>query len=411
MALTDVAVRGLQARDVVYKKADGAGLYIEVHPTGAKYWRLKYRYAGKERRLAIGVYPSVSLADARKQVQAAKSLLERGLDPTTEKRIAKARNVALTTQSFRSLVEEWLSRGSRSRWSDSYSDKVATVLNANVLSRLGEMPLTSITAPMVVEAVHAIEARGAMEQAARALRWVKGAFRYAVATGRIDRSPLADVMGSDVLAGRESKGYAHLQLEEIGPFLRALNEYPGRPETAIAVRMLLLTAVRTGELRGATWQEFDIPKSLWRIPADRMKSRREHVVPLSNQLLQLLDGLRGLTGHSTYLFPGTGKRTPYISENTINKAIALVGFKGRVVGHGFRATFSSIANESGLFQPDVIERQLAHKERDEVRAAYHRSTYIDDRKRLMQWWADRLDGVDNAPDSVRAEVVPIHSAA
>ena len=390
MSLSDLAIRNLKATEKTYRKSDSAGLYLEVFPNGSKYWRMKYRYDGKEKRYAVGVYPAVPLAEARDIAQAAKRLLKQGLDPTTERKALKAANVSQSRDDLEGLVSDWLAR-QEGKWSEAYLERVKTLLNGNILNTLGKVPITKITAPMVLERIHAIEARGALEQAARALRWTKTAFRYGVATGRLDRSPLAELKGSDVLTGRTTRGYAHLELKQVGPFLRALTEYSGKLETQIAVQLLLLTAVRTGELRFAEWDEFDFAKLEWRIPASRMKMGTEHIVPLSAQVVALLQELRKLTGHSQYLFPGTRNPRKPISENTINKAISILGFKGKVVGHGFRATFSTIANESGEFSPDVIERQLAHKERNAIRAAYHRSTYLADRKVLMQWWADTLD--------------------
>ena len=287
------------------------------------------------------------------------------------------------------MAKEWLSKHA-SGWTGNYSEKIGSVLNANLYPRIGSIPMTRITAAMLVDAVRPIEARGAVEQAARALRWAKAICRYAVATGRLASSPLSDVLASDVLEPRKTKSHPHLTSGELGEFLRQLHDYPGRPETRIAVQLLMLTFVRTGELRAAQWQEFDLERREWRIPAARMKMRAPHLVPLSARAMALLKELREFSGYSAYLFPNHGKH-PYMSQNTINKAIANLGYKGRVVGHGFRATASTILNESGLFSPDIIERQLAHKEQNEIRAAYHRAEYLAERAKMMQWWADFLD--------------------
>ncbi len=335
--LTDVAIRNAKPRDKRYKVFDGKGLYLEVYPEGGRYWRLKYRIAGKEKRLAIGVYPEIKIARAREVALEARALVRQGLYP-----------------------------------------------------RLGSIPIARVTAVMLVDAVRPIEARGALEQAARALRWAKAICRYAVATGRLSSNPLSDVLASDVLEPRKTKSHPHLTSGELGDFLRQLHDYPGRPETRIAVQLLMLTFVRTGELRAAQWHEFDLERREWRIPAARMKMRAPHLVPLSACAMTLLKELREFSGYSGYLFPNHGKH-PYMSENTINKAIANLGYKGRVVGHGFRATASTILNESGLFSPDIIERQLAHKEQNEIRAAYHRAEYLADRAKMMHWWADFLD--------------------
>src|SRR3569833_4573943 len=254
---------------------------------------------------------------------------------------------------------------------------VRLTLWVNFMPRLGRLPISGIFVLLVIDVLRPIEARGAIEQAARTLRWIKAIMRYAVSTQRHERSPLSATHAHEILAERSAtKGHPNLEESEHGGFLRALTEYSGRHETRLAVNLLLLTVVRPGELRAAEWHEFDITKAEWRIPAERMKMRAPHLVPLSRQALTLLDELRGLTRWSKYLFPGGRGRLPFMSENTVNKAIALMGYGGRVVGHGFRATFSTIVNEAGQFSPDVIERQLAHNELNEVRAAYHRSEYL-----------------------------------
>ena len=390
MSLTDVQLRNAKPREKAYKLYDANGLYALIHPNGSRYWRVKYTYAGKEKVLALGVYPELTLVAARDQAREAKALLRQGIDPMTHKRELKARNMALALETFQLVADEWQAKNA-GKWSSSYGDKVRQTLSANVHPRLGKIPASAVTAPLVLDAIRPMEARGAIEQAARALRWIKSIMRYAVMTGRVERNPLSDMLASEVLSERKARRHPHLEEYEIGGFLRKLAEYPGRAETRIAVNLLLLTAVRTGELRAAHWAEIDMERGEWRIPAEHMKMRAAHVVPLSSQALSLLEELRALTGYSRYLLPGGRGRIPYMSANTVNKAIAMLGYKGRVVGHGFRATFSTIANESGQFSPDVIERQLAHKERNEDRAAYDRSEYLPRRRKMMQWWADHLD--------------------
>ena len=232
----------------------------------------------------------------------------------------------------------------------------------------------------------------------RSLRWTKAICRYAVATGRLANSPLSDVLASDVLEPRKTRSHPHLTDEELGDFPR-LHDYPGRHETRIAVELLLLTFMRTGELRAAQWKEFDLDRQEWSIPAERMKMRAPHWVPLSTRAIALLNELGELNGHSPYLFPNRGKH-PYMSENAINKAIACIGYKGCVVGHGFRATASTISNKSGQFNPDIIERQLAHKKQNEIRAIYHRAEYRNERQKMMQWWADFLEAKQRGAEVV-----------
>lgn len=403
MPLTDVRARTAKSGEKAYKLADEKGLSLLVHPNGSKYWRLKYRHAGKEKQLALGVYPEVTLAQARELTLEARVLLKAGNDPGTERKATKARAVESAAVTFEGVAREWMAnRGDK--WAPSYAEKVGAILGNNLFPRIGALPITSITAPMLLGALRPIEARGALEVAARARRWAGEVFRYAIATGRATDDPASVLKGA--LKVGQTKHYPALRREEVGAFLRELLEYPGRPETRLALQILLLTFVRPGELRAARWTEFDLEGAEWRVPAERMKARVEHIVPLSLQTVALLKELQSLTGHAACLFPGGHSRVPYISENTLNKAIEVLGYKGRVVGHGFRATASTILNESGHFAPDVIERQLAHAERNKVRAAYHRAEYLAERRRMMQVWADLLDGLRTG-----AEVVPLLKTA
>lgn len=396
--LPEVAVRNAKPRQRPYKLFDGDGLYLNVHPNGSKYWRLKYRYAGKEKVLALGVYDQVSMTEARARADKARKLLADGFDPVVTKRVERAAIAAQHANTFEKAAEAWMERHAGD-WTPSYTEKVRGILSANLYPRIGALPLAALTAPIIIEAVKPIEARGAIEQAARALRWTSAILRCGVANGLITSSPLAGIKPSEVLRKRTAKSHPHLERHELGDFLRALTEYPGKPETRLAVRLLLLTFVRTGELRGTQWAEFDLEHAEWRIPGERMKMGAPHIVPLSRQALALLAELRQYTGYSTYLFPNHGKH-PYMSENTINKCIHILGYKGRVVGHGFRATASTILNDSGLFNPDAIEAQLAHKEQNEVRAAYNRAKYLPERRKVIQWWADFLDAAHKGADVV-----------
>ena len=403
MSLTDVKARTAKSGEKAYKLADGKGLSLLVHPNGSKYWRLKYRHAGKEKQLALGVYPEVTLAHARELTLEARGLLKIGQDPVIERKATKARTAESAAVTFEAVAREWM-ESRADKWARTYAEKVEGILGNNLFPRIGALPVTSITAPMLLGALRPIEARGALEVAARARQWAGEVFRYAIATGRATDDPATVLRGA--LKVGQTRHYPALRREEVGAFMRTLLEYPGRPETRLALQILMLTFVRPGELRAAHWAEFKFDTAEWRIPPERMKARVEHVVPLSLQSLALLKELHSLTGHGPYLFPGGHSRVPYMSENTLNKAIDVMGYKGRVVGHGFRATASTIMNESGDFAPDVIERQLAHAERNKVRAAYHRAEYLAERRRLMQVWADLLDslrasaGVTPLPESM-----------
>ncbi len=387
--LTDTAIRTAKPTAKSYKLYDHDRLFLLVHRNGAKYWRVRYRRDGKETVLSLGTYPAISLREAREKASHIHTELVKGLDPATERRKKAEADAGLPT--FKVVAEKWLAV-KKAKLSPSYVGKMEITIHANLYPRLGDKPLVEITATLVLECLRAMEMRGAVALARRCKTYCAAIFNYAAALDlvAVGYNPAKGLTG-DVLGHHTVKHYPHLTEQELSEFLCALAEYRGRPETALAVRLLLLTFVRPGELRAARWSEFDFDESLWRIPAEKMKMRRPHVVPLSVQAIAALKELQVYTRYSPYLFPGGRGRIPYMSENTVNKAIALLGYKGRIVGHGFRATASTILNESREFHPDVIERQLAHKDRDEIRAIYDRAEHLEQRTRLMQWWADKLD--------------------
>jgi len=402
MTLTDTAIRNAKPKAKPYKLHDRNRLFMLVHSNGSKYWRLRYKRGSKEKVLALGAYPSVTLAEARKQAQEAHDLLVKGIDPAEQKAALKIKTNVAT---FEGVARDWLAR-KKGKLAPTYFDKIEKTIRANLFPRLGEKPIREVTAGMVLECLRAMEARNAIELARRCKAYAAAIFDYAAA---LELVPVgynpAKGLTRDVLESRAVKHFPHLVEAELGEFLRALVEYPGKPLTRLAVKLLLLTFVRPGELRAAKWEEFTLDGDMpvWRIPAERMKMRHPHSVPLSRQVVEALKELQIFSGHSAYLFPGGQGRLPYMSEGTVSKAIAILGFKGRVVGHGFRATASTILNESRQFHPDVIERQLAHKDRNEIRAIYNRAEHLGERQRLMQWWADKLDAL------VTVNVIPIGS--
>lgn len=403
VTLTDTAIRNAKPASKPYKIYDRDRLFLLVHPNGSKYWRLRYKRDDKEKVIALGAYPSITLADARKQAQEAHDQLVKGLDPAEQKTLKRTQTNVTT---FASVAQDWLAL-KKGKLAPSYFIKIEKTIRTNLFPRLGEKPIREVTAGIVLECLRAMEARDAVELARRCKSYAASIFNYAAA---LELVPVgynpARGLTRDVLESRTVQHFPHLIETELGDFLRALTEYSGRPETRLAVKLLLLTFVRPGELRTAKWEEFNLDGDapVWRIPAERMKMRFPHVVPLSSQAIEALKELQIFTGHSPYLFPGGRGRLPYMSENTVNKAIALLGYKGRVVGHGFRATASTILNESRQFHPDAIERQLAHKDRNEIRAIYDRAEHLEERQRLMQWWANRLDALASA------NVIPLRQA-
>lgn len=387
MKLTDAKLRTLSQPG---KHFDGGGLYLELTAAGGRYWRLKYRIGGKEKRLALGVYPAVGLKDARELANQARQVIQSGDDPAEQRKAAKSKAAQESVNTFRAVALEWMEHQA-ARWEPLTRERIHASLETNVLKALGARPLASIKPLEVMNAVKAVEARGAGEQAGRVLQRVKAIFRWAVIHGRLESNPMLDLMPSEILKPREVQHRAALDAKELPAFLAQLDAYDGDPHTIHALRLLMLTATRPGEVRGARWDEVDMDAAMWIIPAERMKMRQEHRIPLSSQALELLQSMQALSGGRELIFPSPFYPSKPLSENTFNSAMARMGYKNLATAHGFRALFSTVANETG-WRPDVIERQLAHKERNEVRAAYHRSTYMDERTKLLQWWADYLAG-------------------
>lgn len=387
MKLTDALLRKLSEPG---KHFDGGGLYLELTPAGGKYWRMKYRHGGKEKRLAFGVYPAVTLKAARDRAAEARKGLEAGDDPGLLRKAEKAKAVHESVNTLEAVARDWLAHQA-ARWEPVTLDRIRASLEADIFKPLGARPLASIKPGEIMAAVKKIEARGAADQAGRVLQRVKSVYRWAVTHERIESNPMLDLVPSEILKPREVQHRAALADRDLPEFLGKLAAYDGDVHTVQALRLLILTATRPGETRGARWAEFDLDAALWTIPAERMKMRAEHRVPLSLQALDVLRTMQPLSGGRELVFPSPVYPSKPLSENTFNSALARMGYKNTATAHGFRALFSTVANECG-WNPDVIERQLAHKEQNEIRAAYHRSTYMKDREKLMQWWADYLDG-------------------
>lgn len=387
MALTDAQLRNLTEPG---RHFDGGGLYLELTKAGGKYWRLKYRYGGKEKLLAFGVYPGVSLKAARDMANEARKVLSDGGDPGELRKAEKAKAVHESINTLEAVSRDWM-KHQAARWDVETAGRIRASLEADIFKPLGARPLASIKPGEIMAAVKKIETRGAADQAGRVLQRVKAVYRWAVIHERIQTNPMLDLVPSEILQPRQVQHRAAMTDKELPEFLAKLAAYDGDPHTVHALRLLILTATRPGETRGARWAEFDLDAAMWIIPAERMKMRTEHRVPLSTQALDVLRTMQTLSGGRELVFPSPYYPSKSLSENTFNSALARMGYKNTATAHGFRAMFSTIANECG-WNPDVIERQLAHKEANEIRAAYHRSTYLQDREKLMQWWGDYLDG-------------------
>jgi len=395
MSLSDAKVRNAKARNKRYKIADGDGLFLLVHPSGSKYWRLKYFFGGKEKSLALGVYPHTGLGDARDARSAAHRTLASGIDPGAvrkeEKRVAELR----AESTFEIVAREWHANR-KHEWAENSAKSVLTRLETHAFPKLGERPVAEISPPEVLSMLRIIEGRGTLDTARRVKQYCAKIFMYAIATDRAQRNPVPDLEGA--LKTPVTKHYSYLKASDLPAFFEKLNGYQGEPLTRLALLLLLLTFVRTNELRAARWEEFDLDKGEWRIPGERMKMRQTHIVPLSHQAISALREVQEHSGNREHVFPNEHNPLKFMSENTMLFALYRMGYRSRATGHGFRSTASTILNENG-FPPDVIERQLAHTERNQVRAAYNHAQYLPQRREMMQWWADYLDKVHLKHDS------------
>jgi integrase len=397
MPLTALDVKNAKPRDKRYRLADGHGLYLEVMPTGARYWRMKYRFGGKEKRLALGVFPGVSLVDARDGVTDARALLKKGIDPTAQRKSEKLVRATSSERTFELVAREWLTK--QTHMAKTTFDKAKWTLETHAFPWLGAKDVREIEPPELLAVLRRLESRKKLETTQRLFQRCNQVFRYAIATGRATRNPCADLRGA--LATPKTVNHAAItEPKKIGELLRAIDGYTGNFVTLSALKLSPLVFMRPGEVRSAEWSEIDLDRAEWRIPAAKMKMRAEHVVPLSTQAVALLKELEPLTGKRRFVFPSLRTPNACMSDGTVTAALRRLGYSGsEMTAHGFRAMASTRLNEMG-WSPDVIERQLAHAERSKVRAAYNRASYMDERKRMMQAWADYLDGLRKGGDVV-----------
>lgn len=395
MALSDVAIRKAKAGPKNRKMADGGGLHLLITPAGGKLWRLKYRVAGKEKQLAIGAYPDVSLGEARKRRDDAKALLAAGKDPSREKQRAKLRSLVDAESSFAIISQEYCEKRRRDghkAWAPSTAKRCERLLR-ELSKSIGSLPIAEIEPADVLAALRKIEVKGNLESAKRTLQLASAVFRYAIATARLRSDPTRDLR--DALTTPTVTHFGAItDPSKVGELLRSIDGYEGQGLTKLALQLAPHVFVRPGELRQARWEEFDFDEAVWTIPAEKTKMRKPHSVPLSRQSLSILKLLNTATGPEGYTFPSIRTHTRPMSENTINAALRRLGYSGNeMTGHGFRAMASTLLNESGKWNPDAIERALAHGESNKVRKAYHRGEHWDERVKMAQWWSDYLDQV------------------
>lgn len=392
MALNHTAIEALKPRASAYSASDGRGLGLSVQPTGAKWWRFRYNFEGKAKLLSLGVYPDVSLAQARQRCEDARKLVADGVDPSAKRKDDRALKNVKAFHSFEQIAMLWWEHWS-STHNQRYTLSVKTRLQQNVFGALGQLPINEITAKHIADCVKEIGARGATDIAKRAKETIGQIFRYAIASGYAERNPAKDFSISDVVKLKPVKNMARVDESELPDLLRAIEAYNGKAITRIATKLMVLTFVRTATLIGTQWSEIDFEAKLWRIPKERIKTKTPHFVPLPTQAIELLKTLKTITGDGEYLFPSaSGSKNAFMSNNTILKALERMGYKGRQTGHGFRGVASTILHERG-YDHQHIEIQLAHAQRSSVAAAYNHALYLPQRTQMIQDWGDFLEGL------------------
>ena len=404
MALTDTQIHRSKPGDTPYKLSDGHGLYLLVKPNGGRLWRWKFRFDGKEKLMAFGTYPELSLADARERHATARRQLVNGIDPMGERKAEKTAVIVATEHTFKKIAEQWLEhwRGNKSA---RHSETTRNRLKANVYPILGDRPIAEVEPMELVRLAKDIEARGASDMAKRILQIVGMVCRYAVAHGYAKRNPATEIHPSDILKPTRKQNMARIDAKELPALLRAIEVYEGRQLTRLAMKLMALTFVRTSELIGARWEEFDFDARRWSIPATRMKMKTPHIVPLSSQTIEVLELLQTISGSGALVFPGEQDANKPMSNMTILKALERMGYKGRMTGHGFRGLASTILHEQG-YNHDHIELQLAHAPRNAVSAAYNHALYLEPRTKMMQDWSDFLELSQRG-----GKVLPFHGTA
>ena len=390
--LTAIQIKNASPKEKDYKLFDGGGLFLLVRKDGSKYWRQKYRFGGKEKQLAIGVYPDVQLKEARERHDNAKRQLRDNIDPSAAKQAQKRAQAESSANSFEAIGIEWYQK-TQHEWSDNHKTKVEWMLTKNLYPWIGNRPILEITAPELLKTLRRIESRGALETAKRTKQVAGKVFRYAIATGRAERDPSQDL--KDALAKPVKKHLAAVtDPKKVGTLLLALDGYEGTLPVKTALKLAPLLFVRPGELRHAEWSEIDLEAAEWVIPAHKMKTKAEHLVPLCKQAIEALLELHPLTGRSQYVFPSARSPRRPMSNNSVLAAMRRMGIdKDEMSGHGFRAMARTILDEKLKFRPDIIEHQLAHAVKDPNGRAYNRTSFIEERTEMMQRWADYLDSL------------------
>ena len=392
MSLTDTQIKKAKTGDKPIKLFDADGLFLHLMPTGSKIWRLAYRVDGKQKMITFGKYPVVSLSQAREKCAESRKMLAAEVDPVAERREVKKAKAVASENNFEAVAREWWAHWKHARTSDHHVDQTLRRLVADVFPAIGTRPIAEIEAPELVAMAKEIEKRGAAELAKRSLQVCSMIFRYAIANGKARRNPAIDIRPSDVLKARKVENYARVGAGELPQLLRKIEAYQGRPTTRLALKLMALTFVRTSELIEARWAEFDLDAARWDIPAERMKMRQPHIVPLSPQAVDILRTLHTISGGRELVFPGERDHAKPMSNNTLLKALEIMGYKHTMTGHGFRGVASTVLHEHE-FDHAHIEAQLAHATRSSTSAAYNHAIYLKQRAEMMAWWGNYIESV------------------
>ncbi|EAA8037529.1 tyrosine-type recombinase/integrase [Salmonella enterica] len=396
MSLTDLAIRRSKPKDKPYTLNDGNGLSLLIEPNGSKGWRLRYRFSGKAKLMSLGTYPNVALADARTARDEAKKLIAGGIDPAEVRKAKKREIESRFGNTFEGIAREWYEKRF-DRWSPSYAEEMIETFEKDVFPYIGSRPIAEIKPMELLAVLSVLNDRGATEKLRKVRQRCGEVFRYAVITGRAEYNPAPDLVSA--FAPHKKEHYAFLKTDELPEFFRILNTYTGSLIVKLAMKLLILTGVRPGELRQAEWCEIDFNNRLWEVPKERMKMRRPHCVPLPEQALNILEQLKPMTGHYQYIFPGRIHHSKPMSEMAMNVLIRRIGYAGRVTGHGFRHTMSTILHDQG-YNTAWIETQLAHVDKNSIRGTYNHAQYLDGRREMLQWYADYMDALEHGENVV-----------
>jgi len=391
MALTDIQIKSAKSKDKPYSLADGLGLSLLVEINGNKGWRFRYRFDGKPKMMSFGTYPEISLAEARLKREQARKNVANGINPAELKKAERQAKKMATENTFESVAREW-HKSKADRWSLRYRDEIIDTFEKDIFPFIGKRPIADIKPMELLETLKRIEKRGALEKMRKVRQRCGEVFRYAIITGRAEYNPAPDL--ATALATPQKQHFPFLKADELPHFLRDLSGYTGSIITKTAAKLLMLTGVRTQELRFARWEDIDLEKGIWNVPIEIMKKRRPHVVPLPKQAIELFHQLKPITGRYPLVFIGRNDQTKPISKESVNQVIELLGYKGRITGHGFRHTMSTILHEQG-YNSDWIETQLSHVDKNAIRGAYNHAQYIDGRREMLQWYADYLDSLEH----------------